>query len=246
MTTIDLPLAVVLTQRLLGAGIFLQTAELLSARCCYAKCGLLEGSPVTPWLGLRLVLALMLVLAPVPPLSWLAVIVHALLLLNSVWLTVRSRGPVCGGSDTMFFQVQLGLLIAGLGFLEPFLVKLGLGWIAAQSVLSYFLAGVSKLRNAGWWMGRALQNLLASEGPYVVFAPARRLASNRRLCAVLGGGMVGLELIFPAVLILPMEGKAIVLSMGLLFHLANALLLGFNRFLWAWAATYPALLALGR
>lgn len=243
---IDLPTALWLTQRLLGLGISLQSAELLSTRHSHARGGVLEGPPVTPWLGLRLVLALTLVAAPMPPLSWLAVIVHALLLLNSVWLTVRSRGPVCGGSDSMFFQVQLGLLIASLGFLEPALVKLGLGWIAAQSVLSYFLAGVSKLRSAGWWNGRALQNLLGSEGPYVLFAPARRLASSRLVCAVLGGGMIALELVFPAVLILPIEGKAALLTLGLLFHLANALLLGLNRFVWAWAATYPALLALGR
>ena len=59
-----------------------------------------------------------------------------LLLANSVWQKVRSRGPVCGGSDSMFLQVQLGLLIASLGSLEPLLGKVGLGWIAAKSVLS--------------------------------------------------------------------------------------------------------------
>ena len=78
----------------------------------------------------------------------------------------------------MFFQVQLGLLIASCGFLEPILIKLGLGWIVAQSVLSYFLAGVLKLRTAGWWNGRALQKLLRSDGPYRIFTPARKLASR--------------------------------------------------------------------
>ncbi len=246
MNTLDLSEAMLWTERLLGAGLFIQSVELIKTRSIYESGGALEGSAVTPWLALRLGLASLLIVSPLEPLSWASVIANMLLLGNSIWLTVRSRGPVCGGSDSMLFQVQLGLLIGSLGFLEPTLVKLGLGWIAAQSVLSYFLAGVSKLRTDDWWNGRALQNLLASKGPYVVFAPARRLASHRPLCGVLGGGMILFELLFPAVLILPMEGKIALLSLGLLFHLGNALLLGLNRFLWAWAATYPAILAMSR
>jgi hypothetical protein len=30
------------------------------------------------------------------------------------------------------------------------------------------------------------------------------------------------------------------------FHLANAFVIGLNRFVWAWFATYPALLVVGR
>ena len=160
MNTLDLSEAMLWTERLLGAGLFIQSVELIKTRSIYESGGALEGSAVTPWLALRLGLASLLIVSPLEPLSWASVIANMLLLGNSIWLTVRSRGPVCGGSDSMLFQVQLGLLIGSLGFLEPTLVKLGLGWIAAQSVLSYFLAGVSKLRTDDWWNGRALQNLL--------------------------------------------------------------------------------------
>ena len=50
------------------------------------------------------------------------------------------------------------------------------------------------------------------------------------------------EIAFPLVLILPWEGKLLLLSIGLLFHITNAVVLGLNRFIWAWSATYPALL----
>ena len=32
------------------------------------------------------------------------------------------------------------------------------------------------------------------------------------------------------------------LGWGILFHLLNALVLGFNKFVWAWFATYPVIL----
>ena len=246
MNTMDLVDATLWIQRLLGAGLVIQSAELLKTRGIYKKGGALEGNDVTPWLALRIGLASTLIVSPLEPLSWAAAIVHAVLLGNSIWLTMRSRGPVCGGSDSMFFQVQLGLLIASCGFLEPVLIKLGLGWIVAQSVLSYLLAGVSKLRTAGWWNGRALQSLLTSDGPYRGFAPARKLASSRPLCAVVGGGIMLFELLLPAVLILPTEGKLVLLAAGCAFHIANALVLGLNRFVWAWVATYPAILAMSR
>lgn len=245
MSVLDLPSALLLTQRLLGLGLLIQSVELFTTRASYAKGGVLEGTQVTPWLLARIGMAGLLVVSPFAPQSAGAVAVQALLLGSSVWLTVRSCGPVGGGSDSMFFQVQLGLLIASLGHWQPILGKLGLGWIAAQSVLSYFLAGMAKLRTPGWRDGRVVQNILAADGPYLVFASARKLAASRPLCAALGASVMLLELAFPAVLVLPMEGRCVLISLGFTFHFLNAMVLGLNRFIWAWAATYPAMLALG-
>ncbi len=246
MNAADLPAAVLWTHRLLGVGLLIQTAELLCTRHSFARGGVLEGSWATPWLLARLGLAGLLVLAPTLPTPWSALIVNGLLLGNSLWLTVRSRGPVCGGSDSMFFQVQLGLLLTSLGFWEPLLIRVGLGWIAVQSSLSYLLAGVAKLKNAGWRHGGALQNLMSSAGPYVVFAPARRLAERRAICASLGWAVVGFELLLPAALVLPLKARIVLLTLGVGFHLFNAVVLGLNRFVWAWVATYPAILVAGR
>jgi len=243
MTALDPATALMWTQRVLGIGLLIQSAELLLGRRIYGKAGALAGIGNVNWLlAVRSVVSVWLIFAPSNAGVMANTAILAVLLISSAWLTLRSRGPVCGGSDSMFFQVQLGLFVASLGFVNPLLTKLGLGWIAAQSVLSYFLAGVGKIRNAGWRNGAALQHLFVSDGPYVIWVGARGAAKSKLLCALLGWGVVLFELGFPAVLLMPMEGKCIFIGLGLMFHLANAVVLGLNRFIWAWAATYPALL----
>lgn len=182
-------------------------------------------SELGPWLG-----------APAP---WLGG-----LLASSLFLAARLRGPMCGGSDNMLFQVQIGLFIAAYGAQEQAepLMKAGLAWIAAQSVLSYWLAGLAKIKTSRWRDGAALAALLASDGPYAVWRRVRWVADAKVLRRVLGWGIFLFELLFPLVLFLPPSWKWVFLSLGLSFHLSTAAVLGLNRFIWAWAATYPALL----
>lgn len=220
------------TQWLLAAGLALQAVESLVARRTFG-CAMV--------FGLRLVLCG--ALGFVPPVSSAAALVHGLLLATSMLLVARLRGPLCGGSDAMWFQVQVGLLLASLAGWHPALARVGLGWIAAQSVLSYLLAGMVKLRNANWRSGEALRQLLASDGPYVIWAPARRLAGDAGICAVLAWAVIAFELLFPLVLVVPVDWRWAWLLAGLVFHAGNAVLLGLNRFAWAWATTYPALVA---
>lgn len=243
MMPLDQATALLLTQRILGGGLLLQSLELFGARRIYAPTGPLAGrGNINLLLVGRGALAVGLLVAP----SGLNVFwnagLFALLLGSSAWLVIRSRGPVCGGSDSMFFQVQLGLFLAALAFLHPVFPQLGLGWIAAQSVLSYFLAGVGKLRNSTWHDGTALLRLFNSSGPYVLWAGIRACARHKFICAWLGWGVVLFELVFPLVLMAPPAWRMVFLGVALAFHLANALVFGLNRFVWAWAATYPALL----
>ena len=234
--TLDLSAAVQLTQWLLAIGLALQSIESLVAWRTFGN---------LPVFGLRLVLALGLLLPTTALPAFVFAVIHVVLLLTSMLLVARLRGPLCGGSDSMFFQVQLGLLTASLDFLHPALSKLGLGWIAAQSVLSYLLAGIAKLRNKRWRNGDALRSLLQSEGPYVLWQHARSVAKAPLPCVTLAWSLMTFELLFPLVLILPSDARLIVLSLGLAFHILNAVVLGLNRFIWAWGATYPALLYFG-
>lgn len=231
------------TARILGIGLLIQTVELFLGRRIYSRTGALVGGGSVVWgLVVRGGLSLWLIFGSNTFGPVVTTVTLAALLLSSGWLSHRSRGPVGGGSDSMFFQVQLGLFLATLGFVHPLLPRLGLGWIAAQSVLSYFLAGVGKIRNSNWRDGLALQHLFASQGPYVLLRGVRPLAATKWLCVLLGWGVVLFELAFPAILILPEAGKLVLLGVALAFHLTNAVVLGLNRFIWAWAATYPALL----
>lgn len=221
------------TQWLLAGGFALQAVESLAAWRTFGHRALF---------AVRLILCGLL--AAIDPVSTGATAVHAVLIASSMVLVARLRGPLCGGSDAMWFQVQVGLFVAALGVWQPVFVRVGLGWIAAQSVLSYWLAGVVKLRNAGWRNGESVRQLLASDGPYVLWAPARRLALRPLVCVALAWMVMLFEFAFPLVLLVPVEARWVWLAAGLSFHLANAVLLGLNRFAWAWAATYPALLAI--
>ena len=71
------------------------------------------------------------------------------------------------------------------------------------------------------------------------------LRAHPRLSSCLTWGVIAFEGAFPLALL---AGPACwgFLAAGLLFHLANAALVGFNRFPWAWAATYPAILYAAR
>lgn len=240
MPTIDLPTALLWTQRILGLGLLIQSVELVQARRIFGRDGALVGRVNILWLLIpRIFGALGLMVVSTESIAWQRGLT-TLLLLNSLWLTLRSRGPVCGGSDSMFFQVQLGLLLASWG--GELGAKLGMGWIAAQSVLSYVIAGLGKARNASWWNGTAMRHLFTSSGPYVLLKAVRNMGAQRSLCVLLGWVVVGFELVFPAVLLMPVAGKWMLLAFVLGFHLANAAVLGLNRFVWAWLATYPALL----
>jgi hypothetical protein len=68
----------------------------------------------------------------------------------------------------------------------------------------------------------------------------RRLATPRR-CQLLAIAVIAFETTFPLAFIDPWLSLALI-GIGLCFHVANAIVFGLNRFLFAWASAYPALL----
>ena len=110
---------------------------------------------------------------------------------------------------------------------------------AAQLVLSYFIAGISKLRDPAWLRGTALPQLVQLP-QYAVPAWAAALLSRPTLAALAAWAMLAFECASPAALVDPTVCAAL-LAFGATFHLVNAIVFGLNRFLWAWPAAYPAL-----
>lgn len=250
--TLETQTALRASQLCLGVGITLQAVEVLSTRRAHSRlcAGNRPFAMSEQWLTAKMLMQLLiatpLIIGLGKHLSVIEPVFYLALIISTAGLILRFNGPLGGGSDSMVFQVLIGMLVASFGIVNPVLTQIGLGWIAAQSVLSYFLAGVAKVRNENWRNGIAVRNLLNSNGPYVLFTPTRRLAGAKSFCHLAGWGIVLFELTFPSVLLLPWEGKLAILSAGAAFHFANALLLGLNRFVWAWMATYPALLCFGR
>ncbi|HET9991318.1 MAG TPA: hypothetical protein VFQ65_22460, partial [Kofleriaceae bacterium] len=130
-------------------------------------------------------------------------------------ISMRFRGTFNGGSDAMLIVVLLGLAIARSGARE-----IGLGYIAAQLVLSYVLAGVAKVREPRWREGTALAALVAlpSYG-----APPALLAYLTKpvLARNAGYALLAFELGFPIALVDPTACR-VLLVLAAVFHLGNA------------------------
>lgn len=176
---------------------------------------------------------------------------------TSVLISMRWRGTFNGGSDYMSLIVSMGLLIArGAQAFAPYTElplqtlgpKIALYYIAVQSTLSYFIAGLVKLRHREWRQGRALIDFLETPGydvPKGILATA--LASrnggsySRNISWFVSWTMMLWEFTFPFFIAFS-QTRMITLALGWAFHLANVYVLGLNRFFWMWWATYPAIL----
>ncbi len=171
------------------------------------------------------------------------VILEGLLLLVTVGILRRFKGPYNGGSDRMRLLV-LSCLWASHLAPSPTWSRVALGYLAVQLVLSYTMAGWVKLTNPDWRRGQALVDVFAFS-VYPVSEGLRRWADARRLLLTVSWLLIMFEVLFPLALLNPVALR-VSLCVALLFHLANACVFGLNRFVWIWVAGYPCLLWLQR
>lgn len=160
------------------------------------------------------------------------------LLVSSVLISLRWRGTFNGGSDYMSIIVLSALLLASSASESSVLPHACLLYIGLQTISSYFISGIVKLKKRNWRHGLALPVFLAN-CIYQETALIKSFRENRGLMLCGSWGIMLFEIGFPLALISPGFSGAI-LSVALLFHLANFYLFGLNRFLFAWAAAYPA------
>jgi hypothetical protein len=157
----------------------------------------------------------------------------------SLAMLQRFQGPYNGGSDRM------GLLALWCVVLAHHLPgekarELAFGYLGAQLVLSYLIAGWVKLRNPQWRNGTALRQVFAFSA-YPVSESLRDWAARPRTLFAMSWAVILFELAFPLTLLSKptlMAG----LMLAAVFHLANACLFGLNRFFWTWLAVYPAII----
>jgi len=254
---IDAADALTLAAHLLGGSLLLQTLELLLVRRSFSEQGIWTMAVLRQEL-VQLPAALRvpcLTLFPYPRFVALLVVQAGLaasllcfgatpLLLPAaaiaLLISMRFRGTYNGGSDAMTLLAALCLAIAACAPAYPLVQRGCLGYLALQTCLSYFLAGIAKLKQPSWRQGAALAQF-ANQPRYAV--PARALALLRRplVSRATGYLVMAFECSFPLALLGPRWCLGY-LSVALVFHLNNAALFGLNRFLFAWLAAYPALL----
>ena len=244
-----------LCERAVALAVLLQTIELLQLRRAFSDAGVWRwpllrpehaGFPaplrglfalVLPYRPFLLLLALRL-LAALALLGWSRPPLLLFLAFSQLAIGVRFRGSFNGGSDSMTLLILLGLSLAAATRPEPLGSKAGLTYIAVQLTLSYFIAGIAKLKEAEWRDGRALAGFLTSSA-YAVPGWARRLAAPA-LVRPLAWSVIGFECGFPLAFFDP-RLCLLLMAAGAAFHVANAYVFGLNRFVFAWLAAYPAL-----
>ena len=244
-----------LCARLLGLAVVLQSVELLQIRRTFSPGGIwtwevlqddlrafpaplraLLGPLLRPFgftvvVGLRLVAAALLAATATP--AALPVLLAAQVLVGLRW-----RGAFNGGSDAMTLVVLLGLCVAAVAPEIPLVQRGALLHIALQAALSYFVAGVVKLRGRRWRDGTALFEFVRC-ARYQVPATAQRWLARRPVAVAASWSVMLFDTAFPLALLHP-TACHVALALALLFHLANVWLFGLNRFLFAWASAWPA------
>jgi hypothetical protein len=243
--------------RAIGLAVLLQTAELLRVRRVCADQGVWSW-PVLALEHRTLLAPLRWLLAGLLPyrcfvsMLWLRALLAALVLstaarwplpwlwLSQVAICVRFRGTFNGGSDYMTVLILGALSFAAIGGEERWFASAGLLYIAVQVTFSYLIAGLGKLRNPDWRSGRALRTFVL-DSPHGAPPWSRALLSRDAPARALSWIVIGFECSYPLAWL---DSRLCVawLVAGFAFHLGNARVFGLNRFVFAWAAGYPALL----
>ena len=143
-------------------------------------------------------------------------------------------------------QMALCILTASalgytLGQNTPPAQRAVLVFIAGQSLLAYVTAGAAKLASSRWRRGGVLAGIISTSSYGTPFV-GRFLARFPLLDRLLGWIAIAFEMTMPLVLFLPFHLAVPLLACGVLFHLSCAFVMGLNDFVWAFIATYPALL----
>lgn len=235
----------------LSLGIIVQTLEYLSLKEFVSEKGIWRWSELRSEFAFLPTFDVFLAEKPFVILLWLRLItavvtlfvfsfpVMLILLLTTLLIALRFRGSFNGGSDYMTTIVLFALCV-GAFFGTEKVLKGVLMYIAFQSVLSYFLAGLVKIKQPLWRNAHALRAFIHSPN----YSPPhffKTMLENKVLALIAAWGVMIAELLFPLVLVLPKNMVLLAIAGAFLFHLNNIVLFGLNRFLLAWLATYPAI-----
>jgi hypothetical protein len=144
------------------------------------------------------------------------------------------------GADQMIL-VACTAVAAALLLPDPAARELALYYLAAQLLLSYAAAGAAKAVSPTWRSGRAIPgitSMISYGSPRVGALLGRHSGCARVLC----WSVIAFECAAPALILAGTPGAVAIIAGGLTFHIATAVVMGLNSFLWSFASAYPALL----
>lgn len=143
------------------------------------------------------------------------------------------------GADQMLLLVLVPTAVVRLIGTEQ-AIEYALWFIALQCCLAYVTSGLGKLGGPSWLDGTGIIGILNTK-TYGMRRIARQLEQRRWLAVMLSWSVILTEVSFPLVLVAPDPWVPFMLAGGLAFHVASAVVMGLNSFVWAFGATYPAI-----
>jgi len=248
---IDLTTTLILSERLLSLSVFLQTIELFQLRKTWSDRGVwrwptLKKEFQSPWYqpflrtsGFSVILIMRMmaaILVWITPCAYL----NAFLFLSTWIIAIRWRGLFNGGSDSMTIVVSIGLWATRALIDHPTIAKYALAYIGIQLSLSYFVAGMVKLKNREWRQGLAMPTFLRTPRYDSPPESVRIAFDNPAFSKMASFTVILIECLFPLAWIDQLWGLSL-LCMVFAFHLLNYWIFGLNRFVFAWLSAYPAL-----
>ena len=211
----------------------------LSSNIRPAISGLFSYGGVLTTLVIRIVALVAILFTPINSLQFTICVV----IIVATLIIMHSRQVYGGeGSDQMSLIISICLLTGGGIFMNHgYMAQISLFFLAAQSCLSYTAAGIAKLISPKWRSGYATFEIFntASHGSLNV---ASFLSKNRALSYTLSWSAILFESSFAVCLISPWPVLLSILTLGIIFHFVNAIVMGLNSFLWIFVATYPAII----
>lgn len=170
------------------------------------------------------------------PLAAITLVVHLLLHLRFVY--------GFDGSDQMQTVVWASVLVVVATGPSSVAAEAAVIFLAAQALLSYATSGIAKVVSPIWRSGRAVEQILLTSS----YGSRRigHLVRRYRISAPLSWGTVAFEVFGPLLLLTGWDGAAAFVTIGVAFHVGIALAMGLNTFVWAFAASYPAVLYVSR
>ena len=164
------------------------------------------------------------------------------LFVSSLIILIRWRGAFNGGSDFMTMVVLTGLLVSQLAhaYVGPVIAwRAGLWYITIHSISSYFISGTIKLVSSDWRSGRVLVHFL--DGGLYGPLSDHSLLRKKPIAVIASWSFILWECLFPLALAGP-QWAMLWSGIAALFHFLVFRFFGLNRFFWAWAASFPAII----
>jgi hypothetical protein len=144
------------------------------------------------------------------------------------------------GADQMLLIIFAALSLVALDN-TPFTRLIFFWFLTFQACLAYSVAGFAKLSARGWRDGSYL-TAICGTSIYGHAGLARVLREKPIFARITSRSLILWECSFPLALLAPPPVAYALIGTGLVFHLVNAYVMGLNTFLFAFVATYPAIL----